>query len=155
VRRRYHHTLSSTLLYALHEALVAVEEEGLEARWARHRHHHLAFARGLEALGLELLPPPDERLWTLNAVRVPAGVDDAAVRQQLLEEFGIEVGGGLGPLAGKIWRVGLMGAGSSRSLMVLLLGALEHILHGWGRTPSRGGAVAAALDTLDDVVPTL
>jgi alanine-glyoxylate transaminase/serine-glyoxylate transaminase/serine-pyruvate transaminase len=128
VRRKYHHTLSSTLIYALHEALVAVGEEGLEARWARHERNHLALARGLEAMGLALLPPPGERLWTLNAVRVPDGVDEAAVRRALLTEFSIEIGAGLGPLAGKIWRVGLMGASSTDELVTLFLGALGQVL---------------------------
>ena len=156
VRRKYHHTLSSSLLFALREALVSIEDEGLEQRWARHERHHAAFARGLAAMGLELLPPPGERLWTLNAVRIPAGVDDAAVRQRLLREFSIEVGGGLGPLAGKIWRIGLMGASSDRALLVLLLGALEQVLRAAGhRSSPAGGAVAAALDTLDDVAAGL
>ena len=101
VRRKYHHTLSSSMLYALREALIAVEEEGLEARWARHQWHHLALARGVAALGLDLLPPATERLWTLNAIRVPAGVDEAAVRRTLLTQFSIEIGAGLGPLAGR------------------------------------------------------
>lgn len=154
VKRKYHHTLSSTLLYALREALVAIDEEGLEARWERHRRHHVALARGLDAMGLQLLPPESERLWTLNAVKVPDGVNEAAVRQRLLKEFGIEIGAGLGPLAGKIWRVGLMGASSSRSLLLLFLGALEHVLQGLGGPVSRGAA-AAAMETLDDVVPSL
>jgi alanine-glyoxylate transaminase/serine-glyoxylate transaminase/serine-pyruvate transaminase len=128
VRRKYHHTLSSTLVYALHEALVAVEEEGLEARWARHEQHHAMLAQGLEAMGLTLLPPPGERLWTLNAVRVPDGVDEAAVRRALLTDFNIEIGAGLGPLAGKIWRVGLMGASSTRPLITLFLSALQQVL---------------------------
>ena len=127
VRRKYHHTLSSTLIYALHEALVAVEEEGLEARWARHQENHLAFARGLEEMGLELLPPAAERLWTLNAVRVPDGIDEAAVRRALLAEFNIEIGAGLGPLAGKIWRVGLMGASSTAQHVALFLDALDRV----------------------------
>ena len=125
INRKYHHTMSSTLIYALAEALAIVEEEGLEARWARHERYHLMFADGLQAMGLSLLPPAAERLWTLNAVRVPAGVDEAAVRRQLLEEFGIEIGAGLGPLAGKIWRVGLMGASSSARLVALLLASLQ------------------------------
>ena len=116
LRRKYHHTMSSTLVYALCEALAMVEEEGLEARWARHERNHRALVEGLEALGLSLLPPEGERLWTLNAVRVPDGVDEAAVRKHLLDEFNIEIGAGLGPLAGKIWRVGLMGASSSPRL---------------------------------------
>jgi alanine-glyoxylate transaminase/serine-glyoxylate transaminase/serine-pyruvate transaminase len=145
VRRKYHHTLSAPLIYALHAALVVAEEEGLEARWARHRRHHLALAAGLERLGISLLPPVDERLWTLNAVRVPDGVDEAAVRRRLLDEFSIEIGAGLGPLAGRIWRVGLMGAGSTLSNVVLLLTALEHVLrHSGYRGDSASAAVAAA-----------
>jgi alanine-glyoxylate transaminase/serine-glyoxylate transaminase/serine-pyruvate transaminase len=151
VRRKYHHTLSSTMIYALREALIAVEEEGLEARWARHERHHQALARGLAAMGVELLPPERERLWTLNAVRVPAGIDEAKVRQRLLGEFNMEIGAGLGPLAGKIWRVGLMGASSTPALLLLFLGALEHILNGMGHK-SGGGAASAAMDALGDAV---
>jgi alanine-glyoxylate transaminase/serine-glyoxylate transaminase/serine-pyruvate transaminase len=151
VRRKYHHTLSSTMIYAVREALVAIDEEGLEHRWARHHKHHHALALGLQAMGLELLPPPGERLWTLNAIRVPGNVDEAAVRRQLLTEFGIEIGAGLGPLAGKIWRVGLMGASSSPSLILLLLGALDRAI-GAGRGSAQPGAgVAAAAEALDDV----
>jgi alanine-glyoxylate transaminase/serine-glyoxylate transaminase/serine-pyruvate transaminase len=128
LRRKYHHTMSSTLLYALYEALSIVEEEGLEARWRRHERNHQALVEALNDLGLSLLPREGERLWTLNAVRVPDGVDEAAVRKHLLETFNIEIGAGLGPLAGKIWRVGLMGASSSPRLIVLLRGALESAL---------------------------
>ena len=128
LRRKYHHTMSSTLVYALYEALASVEEEGLEARWARHARNHRTLVDALATLGLTLLPREGERLWTLNAVRVPGGVDDAAVRTHLLDEFNIEIGAGLGPLAGKIWRVGLMGASSSPRLVVLLRGALESAL---------------------------
>jgi alanine-glyoxylate transaminase / serine-glyoxylate transaminase / serine-pyruvate transaminase len=128
LRRKYHHTMSSTLVYALYEALAIVEEEGLEARWARHERNHHALVDALKALGVALLPRDGERLWTLNAVRVPDGVDEAAVRKHLLDEFNIEIGAGLGPLAGKIWRVGLMGASSSPRLIVLLRGALESAL---------------------------
>ncbi len=145
VRRKYHHTLSSTMLAALRESLAAIEEEGLDQRFARHEANHQALVRGLDALDLHLLPPPGERLWTLNAVSVPPGVDDTTVRHRLLTEFGIEIGAGLGPLAGKVWRVGLMGSGSSRSLLALFLGALEHILGGTGRRTPRGNAVASAL----------
>jgi alanine-glyoxylate transaminase / serine-glyoxylate transaminase / serine-pyruvate transaminase len=133
IRRKYHHTMSSTLVYALDEALALVEEEGLEARWARHERHHHLFLDGLKKHGLSVLPPLGERLWTLNAVRVPDGVNEAAVRKHLLEEFNIEIGAGLGPLAGKIWRVGLMGSSSSAGLIVLLLGALESALAQQGR----------------------
>ena len=128
LRRKYHHTMSSTLVYALYEALSIVEEEGLEARWARHERNHRSLLESLAGLGLSVLPREGERLWTLNAVRVPDGVDEAAVRLHLLESFNIEIGAGLGPLAGKIWRVGLMGASSSPRLVLLLRAALESAL---------------------------
>ncbi len=138
LRRKYHHTMSSTLVYALSEALTMVEEEGLEARWARHERNHRVLIEGLRSLDLSVLPPEGERLWTLNAVKVPAGpgapgvIDEAAVRKHLLDNFGIEIGSGLGALAGRIWRVGLMGASSSLQLIVLLLGALERALAAQG-----------------------
>jgi len=128
IRRKYHHTISSPLVLALNEALAIVEEEGLDARHARHQEHHQLLARGLDALGLELLPPPGERLWTLNAVRVPDAVDEAAIRRALLAQHGIEIGAGLGPLAGKIWRVGLMGAGSTSENVATFLSALRPLL---------------------------
>jgi alanine-glyoxylate transaminase/serine-glyoxylate transaminase/serine-pyruvate transaminase len=124
LRRKYHHTMCASLIYALREALLAIEEEGLTARWARHERHHQLLANGLDAIGLSLLPPPGERLWTLNAVRVPDGVDEAAVRRELLQRFNIEIGAGLGPLAGRIWRIGLMGASSTEALVTLCLSAL-------------------------------
>ena len=129
VRRKYHHTISAPLIYALREALVAVCEEGLEARWQRHHEQHLALAAGLDTMGLSLLPPAAERLWSLNAVVVPNGVDEAAVRKRLLAEFNIEIGAGLGPLAGRIWRVGLMGWGSTATNVLLFLTALKRVLH--------------------------
>jgi len=128
VDRKYHHTISAPLIYALQEALAAIEEEGLEARWERHRANHLAFVEALGGIGLEILPPAAERLWSLNAVKIPAGVDDAAVRKALLQDHGIEIGAGLGPLAGKIWRVGLMGSGSTRENITRLVGALGSLL---------------------------
>jgi alanine-glyoxylate transaminase / serine-glyoxylate transaminase / serine-pyruvate transaminase len=128
VRRKYHHTMSASLIYALREALAAVEEEGLHARWARHEKVHKAFVKALDLLNLSLLPAPGERLWTLNAVTVPEGVDDAVVRGRLLQDFNIEIGAGLGPLAGKVFRVGLMGTSSSQELVDLLCGALEQAL---------------------------
>jgi len=134
LKRKYHHTMSSTLIYALDEALAIVEEEGIEARWARHAQNHRMLLTGLQPLHLSVLPPEGERLWTLNAVRVPPGVDEAAVRKHLLTEFNIEIGAGLGALAGKIWRVGLMGASSSPQLIILLLGALERALAAQGHT---------------------
>ena len=147
VRRKYHHTISAPLVYALREALAVVEEETLESRWARHRRNHLALAAGLDALGLSLLPPPPERLWTLNAVRVPDGVDEAAVRRRLLDEFSIEIGAGLGPLAGRIWRVGVMGAGSTLSNVMLFLTALERVLTSSGYRPRSSGAAVAAAES--------
>lgn len=125
VNRKYHHTIAAPLVYALREALAVIEEEGLEARWARHRTNHLALVDALAAIGLELLPPPAERLWSLNAVRVPAGADEARVRARLLDEWNIEIGAGLGPLAGKIWRVGLMGSGSTRDNVDRVIAALQ------------------------------
>lgn len=128
IDRKYHHTISAPLIYALHEALVAVEDEGLEARWERHRRNHLALVDALAALDLELLPPASERLWSLNAVKVPAGVDEAAIRRALLQDFRIEIGAGLGPLAGRIWRVGLMGSGSTPENVERLTAALRTLL---------------------------
>jgi alanine-glyoxylate transaminase/serine-glyoxylate transaminase/serine-pyruvate transaminase len=113
VRRKYHHTISAPLIYALYAALGEVREEGLEARWIRHTEAHQALVSGVEALGLQLLPPPGDRLVSLNAVSVPEGTDAAAVKEQLLTKHHIEIGAGLGPLAGKIWRIGLMGSGAT------------------------------------------
>ena len=144
VKRKYHHTLSAPLAFALHEALAAVREEGLEARWSRHERHHRALAVGLEAIGLSLLPPAGERLWSLNAVRVPEGVDEAAVRRQLLQEFNIEIGAGLGPLAGRIWRVGLMGSGSTQANVLLFLSVFERVLRANGYTPRTTDAASSA-----------
>jgi alanine-glyoxylate transaminase/serine-glyoxylate transaminase/serine-pyruvate transaminase len=146
VRRKYHHTISAPLVYAVREALVVVEEEGREQRWARHERNHRALAAGLEALGLSLLPPVGERLWTLNAVRVPDGVDEAAVRRRLLDEFSIEIGAGLGPLAGRIWRVGVMGAGSTLANVLLFLTALEHVLSVSGHHVASGTTAARAAE---------
>jgi alanine-glyoxylate transaminase/serine-glyoxylate transaminase/serine-pyruvate transaminase len=142
--RKYHHTLSTSLIYALREALQIVEEEGLCARQARHRKHHEALVAGLEAMGLCLVPPAGERLWTLNTVRAPQGVDEAAVRRTLLSMFNLEVGAGLGPLAGKIWRVGFMGASSTPQSVLLFLAALETALAANGYQPPAGAGVAAA-----------
>ncbi|MGA2905390.1 MAG: aminotransferase class V-fold PLP-dependent enzyme [Candidatus Korobacteraceae bacterium] len=106
---RYHHTASATMFYALREALALLEEEGLENRWERHRKAHLEFVKKIEALGLEMLVAPEHRIWNLNTPKVPQGVDDAKVRATLLKDNGIEIAGGFGPLAGKVFRVGLMG----------------------------------------------
>ena len=115
IRRRYHHTISAPLIYALDAALAEVEEEGLEPRWRRHESVHEALVAALNKADLSLLPARADRLWSLNAVVVPAGVDEAAVRTHLLRAHNIEIGAGLGPLAGKIWRIGLMGSGSTQA----------------------------------------
>jgi alanine-glyoxylate transaminase/serine-glyoxylate transaminase/serine-pyruvate transaminase len=128
VGRKYHHTISAPLVYALDEALAEVEDEGLEARWQRHASVHEAFKAALDRLGLSLLPPSDDRLWSLNTVRVPEGVDDAAVRRALLQQHQIEIGAGLGPLAGKIFRIGLMGSGATMENVATLAGALGQAL---------------------------
>jgi len=124
VHRKYHHTMSASLVYAFDEALAAIEEEGLESRWARHAATHARFASAMAALGLDFLVPAGERLMTLNTVRIPAGVDDAAVRTDLREKSNIEIGGGMGPLAGKIWRIGLMGAGATADHVDVLVSGL-------------------------------
>jgi alanine-glyoxylate transaminase/serine-glyoxylate transaminase/serine-pyruvate transaminase len=133
--RVYHHTAPINMSYALYEALRVVVEEGLDARQARHLLNHRALRAGLEALGLRYIP--SRSLPNLNAVQVPDGVDDGAVRKRLLQEYGIEIGAGLGPFKGKAWRVGLMGHSSTHRNVTLVLGALETIL-------GRGGALAAA-----------
>ena len=126
---KYHHTASATLLYALREALALVEEEGLEARWERHKRNHQAFVTGIEKMGLQMhVAEPANRLWTLNTPCVPAGVDDAKVRKYLLDERGMEIAGGFGPLAGKVFRIGLMGYGSQPENVEMVLGALAEAL---------------------------
>jgi alanine-glyoxylate transaminase / serine-glyoxylate transaminase / serine-pyruvate transaminase len=127
-QRVYHHTAPVNALYGLHEGLSMLREEGLEASWERHRRNHLALAAGLEALGLRLAVPEAERLPQLNAVMIPEGVDDRLVRRRLLEDFGIEIGAGLGSLAGRIWRIGLMGYGSRRENVEICIRALGSIL---------------------------
>jgi alanine-glyoxylate transaminase/serine-glyoxylate transaminase/serine-pyruvate transaminase len=131
---RYHHTASATMFYALREGLAVVAEEGLENRWARHRRNHEAFVAGAEAMGLRMLVPQGHRLWTLNTPRVPEGVDDAAVRNCLLQESGIEIAGGFGPLAGKIFRIGLMGHSSTAENAALVLDKLGAALHAVNQT---------------------
>lgn len=146
--RAYHHTAPVSMVFALREALRLIGEEGLEVRWARHERNHGALAAGLEALGLALPVVPARRLWMLNAVSVPAGVDESAVRKGLLQRYGIEIGAGLGPLAGKIWRIGLMGHSSSRANVVQLLAALRAELAAQGR-PAHEDPVAAACRVWD------
>ena len=139
--RVYHHTAPINMTYALHEALRIVLEEGLEPRIARHAANHRALRAGLEALGLNYIPP--RSLTTLNAVHVPEGVDDAAVRKTLLTEFGIEIGAGLGPFKGKAWRIGLMGHASTRRNVLLVLAALQAALSAQGRRSDTAATEAA------------
>lgn len=126
--RTYHHTAPINSLYALHESLVMLTEEGLEAAWKRHHDNHLLLKAGLEKLGLKFVVREDARLPQLNAVYVPEGVEDLAVRRRLLNEFNIEIGAGLGPLAGKVWRFGLMGHSSQPEKVARCLAALETVL---------------------------
>jgi alanine-glyoxylate transaminase/serine-glyoxylate transaminase/serine-pyruvate transaminase len=143
--RLYHHTPPISLIFALREAMRLVMEEGLEARWERHRTNQLALIAGLEAMGLDLLVKnPADRLPTVTAVMIPGGVDDAKVRNQLLDEFNIEIAGGFGAVKGKIWRVGLMGYCSQKANVLLFLGAFEKVLLDQGfRVPSGAGVGAA------------
>jgi len=143
---KYHHTGSINLVYAMHEALCIIEEEGLGARVARTRTTARALWVGLEALGIELLVAEEHRLPTLTAAKVPEGIDEARVRAHLMAEYGIEIAGGLGPLAGKIWRIGLMGSSCSRRNVMLLLAALEEALRGQGHRAGAGAGIAAAGD---------
>jgi len=129
--RTYHHTAPISMNYALREALRLIYEEGLETRWRRHEMSHRALVAGIEAMGLQMAVAPENRLWSLNAVKVPVGVDDARVRARLLDE-NIEIGGGLGPLKGRIWRIGLMGSGSTRENVLLVLDALRRALKAEG-----------------------
>ena len=142
--RTYHHTAPVSMNYALREALRLVIEEGLPQRWDRHQLNHRALVAGIEAMGLQMLVRPEDRLWSLNAIMVPENVSDLTVRSRLLTDFGIEIGGGLGPLKDKIWRVGLMGTSSQQNNVLLLLSALELILLQEGFQTNRSAGVEAA-----------
>ena len=126
--KKYHHTASATMFYALREGLAIVKEEGREARWERHRKNHEAFVKGIEALGMKMLVPEGHRLWTLNTPCLPQGADDARIRNFLLEKYSMEVAGGFGPLAGKILRIGTMGYSSTAENVELILSALKEAL---------------------------
>ena len=143
-KRAYHHTAPINALYGLHESLVILQEESLEKSWARHQKNHLALRAGFEAMGLKFVVPVAERLPQLNAITIPDGVDDAAVRTALLNDYQLEIGGGLGVMAGKVWRVGLMGHASRASNILLCLGALDDVLSRMKAPIQRGVAVAAA-----------
>ena len=144
--RAYHHTAPISANYALREALRLIREEGLEARYARHQLNQTALVAGLEAMGLELLVEESFRLWSLTTVKVPDGVSDARVRGKLLADYSIEIGGGLGPLKGLVWRIGLMGESSSRNNVMLLLLALEEMLRQEGSKIKPGAGTRAAGD---------
>lgn len=142
--RVYHHTGPISMIYAIHEGLRLVLEEGLENRWKRHWNNHKALKAGLEALNLHYTADASCQLPQLNAVRIPEGVDDLKGRKFLLEKFGIEVGGGLGDFKGKVWRIGLMGYNSKPSIVLLALAALEQALANHGMKVNPGAAVGAA-----------
>jgi alanine-glyoxylate transaminase/serine-glyoxylate transaminase/serine-pyruvate transaminase len=143
-KRAYHHTAPINSLYGLHESLVILQEEGLENAWARHTHNHRALRAGIEAMGLEFFVDPEHCLPQLNPVTVPEGVDEAAVRSILLKDYELEIGAGLGPMAGKIWRIGLMGYASNERNVLNCLGALEAALVGLGAPVITGKGEDAA-----------
>ncbi len=154
--RTYHHTPPIPLIYGMREALRIVFEEGLEARWERHRANQHALIAGLEAMGLDLfVKNPADRLPTVTGVMIPAGVDDKTFRGKLLDEYGIEIAGGFGPLKGKMWRIGLMGWCSQNKHILLLLGAMEKLLLEQGvRVPSGAGVAAAVQSYLKPAAVT-
>jgi alanine-glyoxylate transaminase/serine-glyoxylate transaminase/serine-pyruvate transaminase len=144
-KRAYHHTAPINALYGLHEALVVLQEEGIENAWVRHRRHHEALRAGIEAMGLSFVVKPEARLPQLNAIRIPDGVDEAQVRTRLLNEYSLEIGAGLGVMAGKIWRVGLMGCAASQRNVLFCLGALDAVLSDMKAPIQSGVAVGAAM----------
>jgi alanine-glyoxylate transaminase/serine-glyoxylate transaminase/serine-pyruvate transaminase len=141
---RYHHTAPISMFYGLREALLAIEEEGVENRWKRHLRAHLGFVAGIEAMGMKMHVADGHRLWSLNTPCVPDGVDDVKVRKRLMQEHGIEVLGGFGPLAGKVFRVGLMGPVATDEMVLLFLDAFENALRAEGYVPKASGKEAAA-----------
>lgn len=150
-KRAYHHTAPINNLYALHEALVMLQEEGLENAWQRHMQHHEALRAGLEAMGLRFLVAEGQRLPQLNAVYIPEGADDAAVRTRLLEDFNLELGAGLGVFAGKIWRIGLMGTSCSMWHVEYCLSSLEKVLVEMKAKIHPGVALDAARDVFEQI----
>jgi len=147
-QRAYHHTAPACMFYALREALALDAEEGLEARIQRHARHGAALQAGLEAIGLTLHVQPGYRLNTLTTVRIPEGIDDARIRQRLLSDYSIEIGGGLGTLKGKVWRIGLMGYASTEQNVLLILSALEKLLAEEGYKTESGAGIKAAVESL-------
>jgi alanine-glyoxylate transaminase / serine-glyoxylate transaminase / serine-pyruvate transaminase len=146
--RLYHHTPPISLIYALREAMRILLEEGLEARWERHRVNQLALVAGCEALGLQMfVENPKDRLVTVTAVKIPSGIDDVKVRDQLLEEFNLEIAGGIGATKGQIWRLGTMGYCSQKTFILQLLGALDKVLIDQGHRHSAGAGVGGAIQS--------
>ncbi len=141
--RAYHHTAPVNALYGLHEALIILQEEGLDASWDRHTRNHLALKAGAEALGLSFIVPEDERLPQLNAITIPDGVDEATIRRELLSQYNLEIGAGLGVLAGKVWRIGLMGYASNPKNVLLCITALESVLCQFNAHINKGVAIDA------------
>ncbi len=144
LKRAYHHTAPVNALYALHEALLMLREEGLENSWKRHAHQHAALKAGLEAMGIHFVVNEADRLPQLNAVTIPEGADDALIRARLLNEYNLEIGAGLGALAGKVWRIGLMGHAARSENVLLCLSALEAVLSDAGAAINKGVALSAA-----------
>lgn len=143
-KRAYHHTAPINALYALHESLVMLQQEGIKHAWKRHQSNHLILRAGLEAMGMNFIVDEAYRLPQLNTVTIPTGVDEAQVRTRLLNEFNLEIGAGLGALAGKVWRIGLMGHTSRKENIFLCLSALEAVLGDMGADINTGVALAAA-----------
>lgn len=148
-KRAYHHTAPVNSLYAMHEALRILSEEGLENSWARHEQNHQALKAGLEAMGIGFVVQEGDRLPQLNSVWIPEGVDDEAVRKRLLTEFNLEIGAGLGAFAGKVWRIGLMGHASSKENVIFCLSALEAVLGSMDAPITKGVALDAAMAVYD------
>jgi len=142
--RTYHHTAPVNSMYGLHESLVILKEIGLENSWAKHAFHHKALVAGIEAMGLGFVVDKEYRLPQLNSVTIPEGVEEAKVRAALLNDYNLEIGAGLGALAGKVWRIGLMGESCCKTNVLLCLGALDAVLTDMGAPINSGKAVSAA-----------
>ena len=147
-KRAYHHTAPVNSLYALHESLVMLQDEGLENSWARHSKNHMVLRAGLEAMGLSFIVDEASRLPQLNSVTIPDGIDEAVVRGRLLNDFNLEIGAGLGALAGKVWRIGLMGHSSRAENIFLCLSALEAVMSDMGADINTGVALSAAQNAM-------
>ncbi|VAW74335.1 Serine--pyruvate aminotransferase / L-alanine:glyoxylate aminotransferase [hydrothermal vent metagenome] len=146
-KRAYHHTAPINSLYALHESLVILQEEGLENSWKRHTQNHLALKAGLESMGINFIVKQGQRLPQLNSVTIPDGVDEALVRTKLLQDYNLEIGAGLGALAGKVWRIGLMGYASNKTNVLFCVSALANVLNANGQNIDTSAAVQAAQET--------